>query len=276
MLEDGGGATVVVGQDGERMDRDCNGARGIYLQQVCRVRADLRALAVESKYPVPSVWRTSFYRPEVEGVLLSTVGMADISFEEDPTRRSGISSTSVHGSHCRAAVVRPEFIASTAPARQTARGAFHFQLAFRKCRQEMSYPRYRPLPNVPPATGHHLTEAERNRSRSYREATPDYGNRRGHPQLSQKLQRGRYNLFLHQCNMDRNSPRHQAYACYLCPAKMHRILPPKPLSLPGIVPAGGPLKAEPSLFPHCPPQDRVWGTSPEPRPMRRWRAHDLP
>ena len=116
LLEDGGGATVVVGQDGERMDRDCNGARGIYLQQVCRVRADLRALAVESKYPVPSVWRTCFYRPEVEGVLLSTVSMADISFEEDTTRRSGISSTSVHGSHCRAAVVRPEFIASTAPA----------------------------------------------------------------------------------------------------------------------------------------------------------------
>ena len=32
MLENVGGATVVVGQDGERMDRDHNGARGIYLR----------------------------------------------------------------------------------------------------------------------------------------------------------------------------------------------------------------------------------------------------
>ena len=32
VLENVGGATVVVGQDGERMDRDHNGARGIYLR----------------------------------------------------------------------------------------------------------------------------------------------------------------------------------------------------------------------------------------------------
>ena len=32
MLENIGGATVVVGRDGERMDRDHNGARGIYLR----------------------------------------------------------------------------------------------------------------------------------------------------------------------------------------------------------------------------------------------------
>ncbi len=32
LLEDVGGASVVVGRDGERMDRDYNGARGIYLR----------------------------------------------------------------------------------------------------------------------------------------------------------------------------------------------------------------------------------------------------
>ena len=32
VLEDVGGASVIVGQDGERMDRDYNGARGIYLR----------------------------------------------------------------------------------------------------------------------------------------------------------------------------------------------------------------------------------------------------
>ena len=32
VLEDVGGASVVVGSDGERMDRDHNGARGIYLR----------------------------------------------------------------------------------------------------------------------------------------------------------------------------------------------------------------------------------------------------
>ena len=32
LLEDVGGATVIVGGDGERMDRDYNGARGIYLR----------------------------------------------------------------------------------------------------------------------------------------------------------------------------------------------------------------------------------------------------
>ena len=32
VLENLGGAAVMVGQDGERMDRDYNGARGIYLR----------------------------------------------------------------------------------------------------------------------------------------------------------------------------------------------------------------------------------------------------
>ena len=32
ILGDVGGASVVVGRDGERMDRDYNGARGIYLR----------------------------------------------------------------------------------------------------------------------------------------------------------------------------------------------------------------------------------------------------
>ena len=32
LLENVGGASVVVGRDGERMDRDYNGARGIYLR----------------------------------------------------------------------------------------------------------------------------------------------------------------------------------------------------------------------------------------------------
>ena len=32
LLDDVGGASVIVGQDGERMDRDYNGARGIYLR----------------------------------------------------------------------------------------------------------------------------------------------------------------------------------------------------------------------------------------------------
>ena len=31
LLKDVGGASVIVGGDGERMDRDYNGARGIYL-----------------------------------------------------------------------------------------------------------------------------------------------------------------------------------------------------------------------------------------------------
>jgi len=32
LLEDVGGASIIVGRDGERMDRDYNGARGIYLR----------------------------------------------------------------------------------------------------------------------------------------------------------------------------------------------------------------------------------------------------
>ena len=40
VLEDVGGASVVVGRDGERMDRDYNGARGIYL----RALGDIPAL----------------------------------------------------------------------------------------------------------------------------------------------------------------------------------------------------------------------------------------
>ncbi len=32
LLEDTGGASVITGSDGERMDRDYNGARGIYLR----------------------------------------------------------------------------------------------------------------------------------------------------------------------------------------------------------------------------------------------------
>lgn len=32
LLEDVGGSSVIVGQDGERMDRDYNGARDIYLR----------------------------------------------------------------------------------------------------------------------------------------------------------------------------------------------------------------------------------------------------
>ena len=40
LLENLGGASVVVGQDGERMDRDYNGARGIYL----RALGDIPAL----------------------------------------------------------------------------------------------------------------------------------------------------------------------------------------------------------------------------------------
>ena len=40
MLENLGGASVVVAQDGERMDRDYNGARGIYL----RALGDIPAL----------------------------------------------------------------------------------------------------------------------------------------------------------------------------------------------------------------------------------------
>ena len=38
-----GGASVVVAQDGERMDRDYNGARGIYLRALGDIPA-LRAL----------------------------------------------------------------------------------------------------------------------------------------------------------------------------------------------------------------------------------------
>ena len=40
LLEGLGGASVVVAQDGERMDRDYNGARGIYL----RALGDIPAL----------------------------------------------------------------------------------------------------------------------------------------------------------------------------------------------------------------------------------------
>ena len=40
VLEKAGGASVIVGQDGERMDRDHNGARGIYL----RALGDIPAL----------------------------------------------------------------------------------------------------------------------------------------------------------------------------------------------------------------------------------------
>ena len=43
MLENLGGASVVVAQDGERMDRDYNGARGIYLRTLGDIPA-LRAL----------------------------------------------------------------------------------------------------------------------------------------------------------------------------------------------------------------------------------------
>ena len=43
LLEGLGGASVVVGQDGERMDRDYNGARGIYLRALGDIPA-LRAL----------------------------------------------------------------------------------------------------------------------------------------------------------------------------------------------------------------------------------------
>ena len=43
MLENLGGASVVVSQDGERMDRDYNGARGIYLRALGDIPA-LRAL----------------------------------------------------------------------------------------------------------------------------------------------------------------------------------------------------------------------------------------
>ena len=32
LLDDVGGASVIVGSDGERVDRDHNGARGIYLR----------------------------------------------------------------------------------------------------------------------------------------------------------------------------------------------------------------------------------------------------
>ena len=42
LLENLGGASVVVGQDGERMDRDYNGARGIYLRALGNIPA-LRA-----------------------------------------------------------------------------------------------------------------------------------------------------------------------------------------------------------------------------------------
>ena len=43
---DVGGASVVVGRDGERMDRDYNGARGIYLRALGDIPA-LRALFSE-------------------------------------------------------------------------------------------------------------------------------------------------------------------------------------------------------------------------------------
>ena len=46
MQENLGGASVVVGQDGERMDRDHNGARGIYLRALGDIPA-LRALLSE-------------------------------------------------------------------------------------------------------------------------------------------------------------------------------------------------------------------------------------
>ena len=46
MLENLGGASVVVAQDGERMDRDYNGARGIYLRALGDIPA-LRALLSE-------------------------------------------------------------------------------------------------------------------------------------------------------------------------------------------------------------------------------------
>ena len=45
MLENLGGASVVVAQDGARMDRDYNGARGIYLRALGDIPA-LRALAL--------------------------------------------------------------------------------------------------------------------------------------------------------------------------------------------------------------------------------------
>ena len=46
VLEDVGGASVIVGGDGERMDRDYNGARGIYLRALGDIPA-LRALLSE-------------------------------------------------------------------------------------------------------------------------------------------------------------------------------------------------------------------------------------
>ena len=46
VLEGLGGASVVIAQDGERMDRDYNGARGIYLRALGDIPA-LRALLSE-------------------------------------------------------------------------------------------------------------------------------------------------------------------------------------------------------------------------------------
>ena len=54
MLENIGGATVIVGRDGERMDRDYNGARGIYLRALGdtpALRESLSACAASEAMP---------------------------------------------------------------------------------------------------------------------------------------------------------------------------------------------------------------------------------
>ena len=54
LLEDVGSSSVVVGQDGERMDRDHNGARGIYLRalgDIPALRESLSACAASVAMP---------------------------------------------------------------------------------------------------------------------------------------------------------------------------------------------------------------------------------
>ena len=54
MQENLGGAAVIAGQDGERMDRDYNGARGIYLRalgDIPALRASLQGCAASVAKP---------------------------------------------------------------------------------------------------------------------------------------------------------------------------------------------------------------------------------
>ena len=71
VLENLGGASVVVSQDGERMDRDYNGARGIYLRALGDIPA-LRALLSECAASANNSCLSGNMSKTAESVLLGS------------------------------------------------------------------------------------------------------------------------------------------------------------------------------------------------------------